>query len=98
MINEVNEVTHGQWNNHRSGNYGSKQYGDKKSWGKQDRYKRKKDFNKKPWHSKDQKPWHKGQKSQYNNKDSKPKETCITITKDVKYFCPTGLMKESSTQ
>ena len=25
-----------------------------------------------------------------SNKESKPKDTCITVTKDVKYFCPTG--------
>ena len=25
-----------------------------------------------------------------NNKESEPKDACITVTKDVKYFCPTG--------
>ena len=53
-------------------------------------YKGKKDFDKKPWQNKDQKPWNKDHKKQYGNKESKPKDACITITKDVKYFCPTG--------
>ena len=53
-------------------------------------YKGKKDFDKKPWQNKDQKSWNKDQKSQYGNKGSKPKDACITVTKDVKYFCPTG--------
>ena len=43
--------------------------------------------------NKDQKPWNKDQKKQYGNKESKPKDACITITKDVKYFCPTGFDK-----
>ena len=38
---------------------------------------------------KDQKLWNKDHKSQYSNKESKPKDACITVTKDVKYFCPT---------
>ena len=38
----------------------------------------------------DQKPWNKDYKSQNGNKESKPKDACITVTKDVKYFCPTG--------
>ena len=90
-INEIteadaNEVTQGQWNNH--GNYGNKQ--GNKSWNKQDNYKGKRDFNNKPWQNKDQKSWNKDQKSHYSKKESKPKNTCITVTKDVKYFCPTG--------
>ena len=44
----------------------------------------KKDFDKKPWQNKDQKPWNKYHKKQYGNKESKPKDACITITKDVK--------------
>ena len=28
-----------------------------------------------------------------SNKESKPKDICITVTKDVKYFCPTGYDK-----
>ena len=83
---DVNEVTQGQWNN--NSNYGNKQ--GNKSWNKQDGYKGKKDFNKKPWHNKDQKSWNKDQKPQYSNKGGKPKDACITVTKDVKYFCPTG--------
>ena len=35
-------------------NYGNKQ--GNKAWNKQDSSKGKKDFNKKPWHNKDQKP------------------------------------------
>ena len=27
---------------------------------------------------------------QYGNKESKPKDACITVTKDAKYFCPIG--------
>ena len=50
----------------------------------------KKDFNKKPWQNKDQKLWNKDHKKQYGNKESKPKDACITVTKDVKYFCCTG--------
>ena len=89
---EINEVAQGQWNNHGSGNYGNKngQYNAKKSLGKQDNFKGKRDFNKKPWHSKDQKSWNKDQKSHHGNKESKLKDACITVTKDVKYFCPTG--------
>ena len=34
--------------------------------------------------------WNKDHKTQYGNKESKPKDACITVTKDVKYFCPTG--------
>ena len=40
--------------------------------------------------TKGKKPWNKDHKKQYGNKESKPKDACITITKDVKYFCPTG--------
>ena len=72
---EVNEVTQGCWNNYN-----------KKPWNKEDN--KKKDLDKKPWYNKDQKPWNKDNKHQ--NKESKPKDTCITVTKDVKYFCPTG--------
>ena len=50
-----------------------------------------KDSDKKPWYNKDQKPWNKDNKHQ--NKESKPKDTCIAVTKDVKYFCPTGYDK-----
>ena len=83
---DVNEVTQAHWNN--TGNYNNKhggKYGDK-----QNHYKGKKDFDKKPWQNKDQKLWNKDHKSQYGNKESKPKDTCITVTKDVKYFCLTG--------
>ena len=82
----MNEVTHSQWNNNT--NYGNKQ--SNKPWNKQDNSKGKKDFHEKPWHNKDQKLWNKDWKSQYGNKESKPKDACITVTKDVKYFCPTG--------
>ena len=80
---DVNEVTQAHWSN--TGNKHSGKYGDK-----QNHYKGKKDFDKKPWQNKDQKPWNKDHKSQYGNKESKPKDACITVTKDVKYFCPTG--------
>ena len=83
---DINEVAQGHWNS--NGNYGNKQGG--KHWDKQQNYKGKKDFNKKPWQNKDQKLWNKDQRSQYNNKESKPKDACITVTKDVKYFCLTG--------
>ena len=86
---DVNEVTQAHWNN--TGNYNNKhggKYGDK-----QNHYKGKKDFDKKPWQNKDQKLWNKDHKSQYGNKESKPKDTCITVTKDVKYFCLTGFNK-----
>ena len=79
-------VTQAHWSN--TGNYDSKhggKYGDK-----QHHCKGKKDFDKKPWQNKDQKPWNKDHKSQCGNKESKPKDACITVTKDVKYFCPTG--------
>ena len=83
---DVNEVTQAHWSN--TGNYDNKhggKYGDK-----QHHYKGKKDFNKKPWQNKDQKLWNKDHKSQYGSKKSKPKDACITVTKDVKYFCPMG--------
>ena len=86
---EINEVSQGCWNN--TGNYGNThggRYADKNH-----HYKGKKDFDKKPWQNKDQKSWNKDHKSQYGNKESKPKDTCITVTKDVKYFCPTGFDK-----
>ena len=82
---DINEVTQGQWNNHS--NHGNKQ--GNKSWNKQDNYKGKRDFNKKPWHNKDQRSWNKDQKSHHSNKESKPKDACITVTKNVQYFCPT---------
>ena len=53
-------------------------------------YKGKKDFNKEPWKNRDQNPWNKDHKKQYGNKEFKPKDACIVITKDGKYFCPTG--------
>ena len=83
---DINEFTQDHWNNngHYDNKHGGK-YGDK-----QHHYKGKKDFDKKPWQNKDQKPWNKDHKSQYGNKGSKPKEASITVTKDVKYFCPTG--------
>ena len=65
---EVNEVTQGHWNNYN-----------KKPWNKQDNYKGKKYSEKKPWYNKDQKPWNKDSKHQ--NKGSKPKDACITVTK-----------------
>ena len=80
---DVNEVIQAHWSN--NGNKHGGKYGEK-----QNHYKGKKDFNKKPWQNKDQKPWNKDHKSQYGNKESKTKDACITITKDVKYFCLTG--------
>ena len=85
-VADVNEVTQAHWSN--TGNYNNK-HGSKYR-DKQNHYKGKKDFDKKPWQNKDQKPWNKDHKPQYGNKESKPKDTCITVTKDVKYFCPTG--------
>ena len=83
---EINEVPQGCWNN--TWNYDNKYAG----WyaDKNHHCKGKKDFNKKPWQNKDQKSWNKDHKMQYSNKESKPKDVCITLTKDVKYFCPTG--------
>ena len=75
---DINEVTQGCWNNYN-----------KKPWNKHDNYKGKKDSDKKPCFNKDQKLWSKDNKYQ-GNKEPKPKETCITVSKDVKYFCPTG--------
>ena len=83
---EINEVYQSHWNNTR--------HDDNKNGGKYTQinqyYKGKKDFNRKPWQNRDQKPWNKDLKKQYGSKESKPKEPCITITKYVKYFCPTG--------
>ena len=83
---EINEVPQDHWNNTRNNNY--KNVG--KYTQKSQHYKGKNDFNKKPWQNKDQKPWSKDHNKQYGNKEYKPKDACITITKDVKYFCPTG--------
>ena len=90
---EINEVSHDSWNNNRSGSYGNKQWNNKdnKPWNKQVN-------NSKSFQGNDRKPWHKYQKQWQNkdlkpwqnNKKPKPKDACITITKDVKYFCPTG--------
>ena len=83
---EINKVSKGHWNNTRiDDNKNGGKYTQKSQY-----YKGKKDFDKKPWQNKDQKPWNKDHKKQYGNKESKPKDACITITKDVKYFCPTG--------
>ena len=83
---EINEVSQGHWNNTRND--------DSKNGGrytqKNQYYKGKKDFDKKPWQNKDQKLWNKDHKKQYGNKESKPKDACITVTEDIKYFCPTG--------
>ena len=83
---EINEVSQGHWNNTGNDNYKNVGRYTQKSL----HYKVKKDFDKKPWQNKDQKPWSKDHNKQYGNKESKLKDTCITITKDVKYFCPTG--------
>ena len=83
---EINEVSHSHWNNTRNNdNKNGRKYTQKNQY-----YKGKKDFDRKPWQNKDQKPWNKDHKKQHGNKESKPKDACITITKDVKYFCPTG--------
>ena len=83
---EINKVIQSHWNN--TGNYDNKHGG--KYADKHHHYKGKKDFDKKPWQNNDQKPWNKDHKTQYGNKESKLKDACITVTKDVKYFCPTG--------
>ena len=83
---EINEVSQGCWNN--TGNYDNKHGG--KYTDKNHNYKGKKNFDKKPWQNKGQMSWNKDHKTQYGNKESKPKDACITVTKDVKYFCPTG--------
>ena len=70
-------MSHGRYNNYN-----------KKPWNKQDGYKGMKDGDKKPWFNKDNKLWNKDNKHQ--NKETKSKDACITISKDVKYFCPTG--------
>ena len=79
------------WNNNKSGNYGNKQWSkDNKSCNKQDKGKSFEGGDKKPW-QKDQKQWNnKDSKPWQQSKESKPKEACITLTKDVKYFCPRG--------
>ena len=74
---EVNEMSHGRYNNYS-----------KKPWNKQDGYKGKNYGEKKLWFNKDNKLWNKDKKHQ--NKEAKPKDACITVSKDVKYFCPTG--------
>ena len=74
---EVNEVSHGRYNNYS-----------KKPWNKQDGYKGKNNGEKKPWFNKDNKLWNKYNKHQ--NKEAKLKDACITVSKNVKYFCPTG--------
>ena len=86
---EINEVSRGHYNN--TGNYDNK-YGGQYA-GKNHHYKGKKDFDEKPWQNKDQKSWNKDHKTQYSNKESTPKDACITVTEDVKYFCPTGFDK-----
>ena len=74
---EANEMSHSRYNNYS-----------KKPWNKQDGYKGKNNGDKKLWFNKDNKPWNKDNKHQ--NKEAKPKDTCITVSKDVKYFFPTG--------
>ena len=90
---EINDVSHGKWNNNKSGSYSNRQWNNKdnKPWNKQDNNSKSFQGNdKKPW-NKDQKQWqNKGLKPWQTNKESKPKDACTTITKDVKYFCPTG--------
>ena len=83
---EINKVSQSHWNNARhNDNINGGKYTQKNQY-----YKGKKDFNRKPWQNRDQKLWNKDHKKQYSNKESKPKDACITITKDIKYFCPTG--------
>ena len=86
--------------NNGSGNYGNKhiQYGDKKSCGKQDSYKGKKDFDKKPWHNKDQKLWNKDQKSDHGNKESKPGMLVTPLLRMQSSFVQKVLMKVFSMQ
>ena len=86
---EINEVSQSHWNNTRNDdNKNGGRYTQKSQY-----YKGKKDFDKKSWQNSNQKPWNKDHKKQYGNKESKPKDVCITVTKDVKYFCPTGFDK-----
>ena len=88
---EVNEASHGCWSNTgKSGGYGSKpwQNKDKKPWNNNSKPYQSND--KKPWQVEDKKYWQHKDKKPWQNKDSKPKDACITLTKDVKYFCPTG--------
>ena len=83
---EINKVSHGHWNKTRNNdNKNGRKYMQKNQY-----YKGKKHFDRKPCQNKDQKLWNKDHKKQHGNKESKPKDACITITKDVKYFCPTG--------
>ena len=74
---DINEVTKGHWNNNR--NYDNKH--GSKHWDKQHNYKGKKDFDKKPWQNKNQKLWNKDQKSQYGNKESRPKMLASQLLK-----------------
>ena len=76
---EINEVSHGHRNNTRNeDNKNGGKYTQKNQY-----YKGKNDFNRKPWQNKDQKLWNKDHKKQYGNKESKPKVSCITNTKDI---------------
>ena len=55
---EINEVSHGHWNNTRNNdNKNGGKYTQKNQY-----YKSKKDFNRKPWQNKDQKLWNKDHK------------------------------------
>ena len=84
---EVNEVSHGRWNNHTNepGGYkGNYQKKDQKPWHNKD---------KKPWNNNDSKPWQNKERKPWQNKKSKPKDTCFTFSKDVKFFCPAGFDK-----
>ena len=86
---EVNEVTQAHWSN--TGNYYNKhggKYGDK-----QHRYKGRRTSRRNHGKIRTKRHGTKTHKSQYGNKESKPKDACITVTKDVKYFCPTGFDK-----
>ena len=90
----INEISDAEINKNSQDHWNNARHDDNKNGGKYTQknqyYKGKKDFDRKPWQNKDQKLWNKDQKKQYGNKECKPKDACITITKDVKYFCPTG--------
>ena len=74
---EINEVSQGHWKYTQKNQY----------------YKGKKGFWQETLAKQGPKTMEQRSEKQYSNKESKTKDACITITKDVKYFCPTGFDK-----
>ena len=86
---EINEDSQGHWDNTRNNdNKNGAKYTQKNQY-----YKDKKDFGKKPWQNKDQKPWNKDHKNNMVTRSPNPKMLALPLLKMLSIFAPQVLMK-----